>query len=153
MSTRQPVKTLQEMLGQISADFPQLPPVIADGCFGERTLEAVMIFQRDSGLPVTGTMDRETWHAMDARCKAAPLRRTHASKDTPDLILYRLMFHALSQVLSGFLPCEVNSPTFAQNLRLVQRLSGLSITGRPSEDTWNNLFRIFRLFYLRNRPK
>ena len=50
-----PVKSLQAMLRQISYVYPVIPRLVPDGLFGEETLEAVMIFQREFRLPVTGT--------------------------------------------------------------------------------------------------
>ena len=40
------------------------PRLATDGVFGERTLEAVMLFQREFGLPVTGVVDQRTWDAI-----------------------------------------------------------------------------------------
>ena len=42
----QPVRSLQTMLRTISFAYPFLPRLTPDGIFGERTLEAVMLFQR-----------------------------------------------------------------------------------------------------------
>ena len=59
-----PVMSLQYMLRQLSQTYQFLPQLAVDGVFGERTLEAVMSFQREAGLPVTGTVDRATWEAL-----------------------------------------------------------------------------------------
>ena len=153
MRTRQPVTDLQQMLRQLSTVFPQFPAITPDGCFGEHTLEAVMIFQRDSGLPVTGTVDRNTWHAMEARCSAPLPGSPRRPTDDISLALYPWMFNALSRVTGSFVPCEINSPAFRENLCHLQRISGLHITGKPDDDSWNHLFRLFRLFLLRIPPK
>lgn len=58
------VYRIQTLLSGLSRSFPQLPDVAADGVFGEETLEAVMIFQRDFGLGVTGMVDVQTWDAL-----------------------------------------------------------------------------------------
>jgi peptidoglycan hydrolase-like protein with peptidoglycan-binding domain len=36
-----------------------------DGDFGDRTFAAVQQFQRDNGLTDTGTVDHDTWVALD----------------------------------------------------------------------------------------
>ena len=62
--TGSPVRDIQHMLNVLSFTHPAIPRLVEDGVFGERTLEAVMIFQRDFGLPVTGVVDYETWLAI-----------------------------------------------------------------------------------------
>ena len=59
-----PVSSLQYMLNQLSQTYRFLPQLVPDGVYGERTLEAVMRFQREAGLPVTGTVDQATWDAI-----------------------------------------------------------------------------------------
>ena len=45
-ATGQPVRSLQYMLDQLAIHDPKLIRLAVDGVFGERTLEAVMVFQR-----------------------------------------------------------------------------------------------------------
>jgi len=45
--TGQPVRSLQYMLNQLAIHNPKLIRLTVDGIFGERTLEAVMVFQRE----------------------------------------------------------------------------------------------------------
>ena len=52
------------MLNRLSLRYDFLPALVPDGVFGERTLEAVMLFQRELHPPVTGVVDRETWQAI-----------------------------------------------------------------------------------------
>ena len=59
-----PVSSLQHMLRQLSFTYKFLPELAVDGVFGERTMEAVMRFQKAAGLPVTGTVDQATWNAI-----------------------------------------------------------------------------------------
>ena len=72
--SRGPVSTLQEMLRTISFVDQTIPFIRPTGRFDEATLEAVMRFQKEAGLPVTGTVDRQTWDAimqafLDARAR------------------------------------------------------------------------------------
>ena len=57
----QPIRSLQYMLNRLSLRYDFLPALVPDGVFGERTLEAVMLFQRELLRPVTGVVDRRTW--------------------------------------------------------------------------------------------
>lgn len=52
--TVRPVWGLQYMLSRLAEKYPFLPKLTPDGVFGERTLEAVMLFQRELLRPVTG---------------------------------------------------------------------------------------------------
>ncbi len=55
------VSLMQIYLGKISAVYPEIPDIDADGIFGLRTKEAVEAFQRRFNLKVTGTIDLLTW--------------------------------------------------------------------------------------------
>lgn len=56
------VSYLQEYLSLIAGTFPSIPSVPVTGLFGSQTREAVMAFQREFGLPVTGRVDVVTWN-------------------------------------------------------------------------------------------
>ena len=58
------VRILQQELGNAGYN------VSVTGVFDEATHEAVLAFQRDASLEVTGTVDRATWHAL--RDKKSP---------------------------------------------------------------------------------
>ena len=77
----QPVRSLQTMLRTISFAYPFLPQSHADGIFGERTLEAVMLFQREFFPPVTGQVNQATW---DAIVSLYPARWFPASTPLPN---------------------------------------------------------------------
>ena len=62
----QPVRSLQTMLRELSFLYDFLPRLTPDGIFGERTLEAVMLFQREFFPPVTGQVNQATWDAIAA---------------------------------------------------------------------------------------
>lgn len=60
-ATGQKVEQLQEQLNAIAGHYPLIPKIPVDGIYGERTQEAVEIFQEIFGLPRTGTVDYRTW--------------------------------------------------------------------------------------------
>ena len=62
-----PVQNLQYMLRRLGTRYSFLPQLAVDGLFGEETLEAVMLFQRELAPPVTGVVDSRTW---DSRRRA-----------------------------------------------------------------------------------
>ena len=55
------VRHLQYMLAVLAEYIDEIPSVEIDGIFGPRTAEAVRAAQRYFGLPITGTVDRDTW--------------------------------------------------------------------------------------------
>lgn len=56
------VMQMQEQLNAISNNYPLIPKIAADGIFGERTQDAVRVFQDVFGLPETGVVDYRTWY-------------------------------------------------------------------------------------------
>jgi len=61
-STGEKVRQIQEELARISRSYPAIPTITPDGIFGPATREAVEVFQRVFGLPVTGVIDYRTWY-------------------------------------------------------------------------------------------
>ena len=118
-----PVSGLQYMLRQLSATYQFLPRLVVDGVFGERTLEAVMRFQREAGLPVTGVVDQATWNAIrDAWLSQQPKTsysrptrifpsegiQVHEGETKEYLIVPQTMFNILAKQFEGIAPCEAD---------------------------------------------
>ena len=159
-----PVKSLQYMLGQLSKVYKFLPQLAADGVYGERTLEAVMLFQKEAGLPVTGTVDQATWNAI-RNCWLEQRARTSYSRATrifPSegiqvkegetkeyLIVPQTMFNILAKQFEGITPCEAdgcNGPASAGNIRWIQKAAGLPQTGCMDTATWDALSHLYENF-------
>lgn len=158
------VRDLQLMLRRLSARYPQIPMVAADGIFGEETLEAVMIFQRDFSLPVTGVVDRTTWEALVRQTglvNGAPSSPLPGYLDSPSLSDFtdaqtlsrvtRFLFNALAGAASNFTRTDGPGVPPEQNIRVLQQLSGLPVTGSLDDASWRRLLRLFQLFVLRLR--
>lgn len=56
------VRQMQNQLNVISNSYPAIPKVTADGQFGPQTEDAVEVFQKVFGLPVSGIVDFPTWY-------------------------------------------------------------------------------------------
>ena len=56
------VRTIQAQLNYISAKFPAIPKIPADGVYGPATQEAVTVFQQVFHLPQTGSVDFACWY-------------------------------------------------------------------------------------------
>ncbi len=56
------VMKIQEQLNAISNNYPLIPKLVPDGIFGERTQEAVRVFQSVFGLNADGIVGSRTWY-------------------------------------------------------------------------------------------
>ena len=164
-----PIESLQTMLRQLSYGYEALPFLAPDGRFGEETLEAVMIFQREFGLPVTGRVDNATWDEVvrrfDAwtqeRAKPNPLRafparpfRLEAGDRDDVAVLVQTLFGILSGVVDGITDGEhdgMHTGASVDNTVLLQRASGLPTTGVMDKATWNKLARLYDVLIVRRR--
>ncbi|BBF41441.1 spore cortex-lytic enzyme SleC [Lachnospiraceae bacterium KM106-2] len=61
-SNGESVRQIQNQLNVIARGYPLIPKVSEDGVYGERTAEAVEVFQEIFGLDKTGIVDYPTWY-------------------------------------------------------------------------------------------
>ncbi|AOR22269.1 peptidoglycan-binding domain-containing protein [Clostridium taeniosporum] len=61
-SVGEPVKTIQNQLNRIAKNYPLIPKMAEDGVFGQKTVDAVKVFQGIFSLPKTGVVDYATWY-------------------------------------------------------------------------------------------
>ena len=166
-----PVAGLQYMLGALAGADPELTSLAVDGVFGERTLEAVLRFQKKAGLPMTGRADPATWEALRARWRelegrAGPTRpvrvfpaegtRVEEGTAREYLILPQTMFQVLSRQFLGIadVPAEgVYTAAWADNVRWLQRAGGLPPTGTLDQPAWDALSRLYEVFVVRERER
>jgi len=163
----QPVLALQYMLNQLAIHNSALRRLAVDGFFGEETLEAVMVFQREYQLPVNGVVDLRTWDAIRAAYfnmellhgDPPPLNvlpngdySAAEGEEGPPVSVALAMFTALDKEVSNFLPCEIsgrNEGALCDNLREVQRLTGLPVTGALDRATWSYLVQLYHALVTR----
>lgn len=164
----QPVRSLQYMLNQIAIQYQTLPRLVVDGIFGERTLEAVMLFQRDFKLPVTGVVDNDTWDAITRvyeetqlffgpppTLRVLPNGNFSAAlgDQCPPILIVQAMLTSLSKVVDNFSVCSssgVNDDETGENLRKIQQLSGLPVTGKLDRSTWTFLAQLYHALVTRS---
>lgn len=56
------VRQIQRQLNVVSTGYPLIPKVSQDGVYGEKTADAVKVFQKVFDLPETGVVDYPTWY-------------------------------------------------------------------------------------------
>lgn len=162
-----PVQSLQHMLNHLARTFPNLPRLGESGIFDEPTLEAVMIFQRDFGLPVTGIVDQVTWDAITGayyqnliQFGEPPLlhvfpggtSRVRENEQAAELFIVQAILTELFNIFSNFETVElngVNSGATLRDLRQIQTLASLSESGTLDRATWAILAALYRTFITR----
>ena len=159
----QPIRSLQTMLRVLSEDDRTLPTVVPDGVYGPETITAVTAFQRQTGLPVTGVVNQETWEAIVAAYEPAIIRVGKAAPieiimdpgtvyrqgdSSANLYLLQAMLTFLSRYHNTIGAPEqsgvLDSPT-AEALAAFQLLAGLPPTGELDKITWKYLVNQFTL--------
>lgn len=164
-----PVSSLQFMLNELRRVNPNLPELVLSGIFDELTLEAVMVFQRDMGLPVTGIVDQAVWDAITAafyqmQMDVGTPPPLHAFPNgfhtfcvghgNPEVVVAQSLFNALSALVTNFEATDmdsINSGPTLNNIRALQRLSSLADSGELNRATWAFLTYLYRA-YITRRP-
>lgn len=164
-----PIESLQTMLQQLSYGYKALPFLVPDGRFGEETLEAVMIFQREFGLPVTGRVDPDTWDEVVRRydgwtqerakpyaLRVFPVRPFQLEiGDRDDVaVVVQTLFGLLAGAVDGIADTDRDgwhSGASVDNVMWLQKVSGLPTTGVMDKTTWNRLARLYDVLIVRRR--
>lgn len=160
-----PVTSLQQMLRTISFVTEGYPSLIPDGIYGASTEEAVRTFQRNFNLPVTGRVDYTTFLAIvevydDAieqlNILNGPIQRFPISlsirpgQSHPVVFVVQGMFGALHETYP-----EIKKPVLtgtidvvtADDIRLIQTLSGIPVTGAINSQTYQRIMQLYRIAF------
>lgn len=153
----QPIRSLQQMLRVIAIQDPAYIAVVPDGIYGPQTVQAVSVFQRRHGIPVTGVTDQATWEQVVRIYEPAviqqqpphPLSITlepgqviRRGETHPHLYLAQAMLQMLFihyQSVSQSSVSGVLDDATAQALESFQYLTGLPVTGHLDRHTWKHL--------------
>lgn len=163
-----PVQSLQHMLNHLARTLEGLPRLAETGIFDEATLEAVMIFQRDFDLPVTGIVDQLTWDAITEayylnliQFGEPPLLHvlpsgTGAIPEAEKAAEVRIAQAILTELLTVFSDFEptlldgVNAGATTRNLKRIQLLANMPDTGTLDRATWAILAALYRAYITRH---
>ncbi len=151
-----PVYSLQEMLRRIRAD--ERLPGIPDGIFGPQTTDRVRDFQQENNLPVTGTVDSETFRAIRDRYDAqndrlrkpnviAPHGVTFSSPEEEEDVAeaLQIMLKRLAQEYKNLSAPQVTGRYDAQTAAAVsefQKIFGLPQNGLDKQ-TWDKISALY----------
>lgn len=159
ISTGQKVYNLQYLLSVIAFFDPRQPPVRITGNFDQQTLDAVLAYQRNNDLPITGVVNAETWNSIYdtyagiVKSQASNLYRFTLdtfpySRDLTlgstgeDVRLAQEQLNFLSLTYPGYNAVKVTGTYDEQTQQAVsvfQHINGLRVTGDIDRDTWNLL--------------
>lgn len=158
------VQDLQKMLRDLSKVYEFMPLVPLDGIFGDETLEAVMIYQREFCPPITGIVNQEVWESIrneqvkqeEKLAKPRVLRAFPEGKDGLDfgdeeseIALFQTMFSLLGRDLVEIQeesPTGLFTETLRKNVIWLQSISGLPTTGTLNRATWDRLARLYEIY-------
>lgn len=150
------VREFQYFLNVLGENLAVIPEIPIDGIFGAATERAVRAFQEAYGLPVTGTVDEETWVQLYNAYRGILLSSPEYYNGVPVVLypgyllllgmqgdavsLLQEYLRALSEVYTEIPTVEVNG-IFGTATRdaviAFQRLFGLNPTGIVDALTWD----------------
>lgn len=157
---------LQTFLRRIQRDQGYARPIAADGIFGPETAAAVRDFQRQNGLPVTGTADYDTWTAVFRAYRAltagdvlpggvlffpagADATLSAGDRGAPVFVLQLLLGAALPHFANA-VPVPLTGEYDADTTAGVRRAQGIFLlpqTGVTDRATWEALALFHNSFF------
>lgn len=165
------IELLQYFLSVIGLFNSSFPQVQITGVFDEATEEAVETLQRNNGLPVTGSVDKQTWDliydqfrgisfvlpALLSRLPLEPYDGVLLSQGSTGerVELLQRYLNAIGEVYTDVPQVEVLGVFGPQTYNAVlafQRLFGLTADGVVGEATWNALLDVYESTLRRQNP-
>lgn len=161
----QPIRNLQKMLQTVFRSEGVESRVIPDGIYCRETADAVSTFQRSHGLPVTGSVNQETWDLIvecytpaqilesDACPLCIPMRKNSkyaAGDENSNIMLMQCMLQEISKVFQCICPPSVNGVMDEATclcIEQMQELCGIPVNGEMDMLTWKNLALCYPVAY------
>jgi len=153
------ISELQRFLRRIESEKNELPLIAIDGVYDTRTRNAVIDAQRNSGLPMTGTVDLATWNAIYSEYlrlgekilgifpfPISPENNEITEDTVGDLvIILKLMLRELTLDFDfdALDTVGIYDEATSNAVRNFQKVNGLPQTGRTDVKTWNLLTRAY----------
>ncbi len=157
------VQMVQFFLNVLSVYYDSIPAVDIDGILGPETRNAIIEFQKTMKLPLTGTIDEETWNTMYNSVLGILRALPPAAIQLPALIFPNIIYSEGTERPGVFIIQEVLAyistivpeipfvqpdgrygPETASAVTAFQRIYGLEPTGIVDEETWNKLISVYR---------
>ena len=164
------VSLLQYYLDVLSAYYDTIPPLEADGVFGESTRNAVYAAQAALGLPVDGIVGQETWNAItDAYygiVRRIPVAYTEGNtipfggvilRQGSESESVRILQEYLSFIadyypeIPAVTPTGYFGPRTEASVRAFQETVGLPVSGIVNAVTWGEITDLYSDLYVGSR--
>ncbi len=156
------ISVLQYYLAFIAEFYGSIPQIEIDGIFGEQTLNAVIAFQREFGLPQDGIVGRQTWYALqdqyDAILRSLPSEyQSYSSLFYPGYYITTGATGKVVEQLQTFINAIArNNPAVPsvtvdgdfgaktqEAVRAIQRINGQNPSGAVGPLTWNAIVNMY----------
>ncbi len=158
------VSIMQLMLNILAEYYPQIPFVPNSGSYDQQTLNGVLAFQKQFGLPQNGIVDDRTWETMYNAVKGIYIADDSRQNETPARILpypgtilslgssgdsVKALQEYLNEISLIYTEISPVTPTgnFGPETRTAvltyQGLSDLPETGTVDQETWDCIVRAF----------
>lgn len=160
------IKELQGYLNTVAGENDNIPYVIPDGVYGEATRNAVSDFQQESGLPVTGEVDEQTWRALLKAYETIvnfnasleliqPFARRELILNEGDTGFVVYIIQAMLDTVGQFYS-NLDSPKITgvydeatvKSVRQLQHILRMNETGKFDRNTWNGLAKLYNFHAL-----
>ncbi|MDR0986784.1 MAG: peptidoglycan-binding protein [Ruminococcus sp.] len=157
------IQELQTYLRYISFQNKEIPRVEPTGVYNARTRDAVTMFQSLYDLPVTGTVDEETWNAIYSVYKEieAYLSAVTAISPFPDrdfqicegdsgatVFILQALINAIAEHYSNIPPVAITGICDAATetaVKALQQTAGLPPSGIIDDRTWDALASLYNV--------
>lgn len=167
------ITNLQRYLRELSFSDESMPNIPVDGVFDSATEEGLKHFQRNNGLPVTGTADRKTWDTLYTAYLASinkyalpvpiilfpsyPVGFEIKPGDSNFIVsVIQYILQELSVIFDNFDAVKINGDYDSETQKAVkdfQGRSGLESSGNVDKNTWDALSQIFNVTQHISRQK
>ena len=156
------IEEIQQLLRRLEIERDGASNVPVDGVFGPATTLAVENFQRAYGLPITGTVDRNTYDRLIEADSVLTEKNTAVIPifafrpqdnvalrvgDIEDAVYFlNIMLRSIATLFKNIPFPTVNAEyteSTADSIRAMQRIIGLPITGVTDRRTWNRITALY----------
>lgn len=154
------VKILQQSLNRIAMYYPAIPVIRGtNGRFDNLTETAVKAYQRNFGLPVTGTADKNTWRSVNFVCSRLKKYAENTERyggnlpkvlvegdEGGDVLRLQHYINGISRRFGGkrvlpVIPSGSFDNSTRESITAYQKLKKLPLSGVADKDTWLNIIK------------
>lgn len=157
------VQLVQYFLNVLSAYYDSIPAVDINGMLNTQTRNSIREFQKTFNLPMTGTIDNETWNIMYSNIQGIlrvlppsaialpallyPQIEYSEGMEDPGIYIIQQFLQFISTIMvdiPAVTPNGIFGPETTKSIIAFQNTFGLEPNGIIDEDTWHKIVDIYR---------